>query len=161
MTQELLFSKYAEQYPLTVPQEAMENELQLLILEEKQSMQYEMLTGSAMNLSPQEELNEKLEAMQVEALRRAKETLVLREIMAAHPFPVSQEELEAEAAAIAQRQNTTVAELKRFSAKTSPCCKATCRNAKPSHGPVNRWRSKIKQNHRFSENNFQKAFYHE
>jgi len=28
MTQEMLFSKYAEQYPLTVPQEAVENELQ-------------------------------------------------------------------------------------------------------------------------------------
>ena len=35
MTQEMLFSKYAEQYPLTVPQEAVENELQLLILEPK------------------------------------------------------------------------------------------------------------------------------
>ena len=40
MTQEMLFSKYAEQYPLTVPQEAVENELQLLILEEKQRIQY-------------------------------------------------------------------------------------------------------------------------
>ena len=114
MTQELLFSKYAEQYPLTVPQEAVENELQLLILEEKQHMQYEMLTGSAMHLSPQEELNERLEALQAEALRRAKETLVLREIMAAQTFAVSQEELDDEAAAIARRQNTTVAELKRF-----------------------------------------------
>ena len=77
MTQEMLFSKYAEQYPLTVPQEAVENELQLLILEEKQRIQYETLTGFAVHLSPQEEL-------------------------------------EAEAAAIARRQNTTVAELKRF-----------------------------------------------
>ena len=106
MTQELLFSKYAEQYPLTVPQEAMENELQMLILEEKQCIQYEMLTGSAMHLSPQEELNEKMELLQAEALRRTKETLVLREIMAAQPFPVSQEELEAEAVAIARRQNS-------------------------------------------------------
>ena len=114
MTQELLFSKYAEQYPLTVPQEAVENELQLLILEEKQRIQYEMLTGSAMHLSPQEELNEQMDALQAEALRRAKEMLVLREIMEAQPFSVSQEELESEAAAIAWRQNTTVAELKRF-----------------------------------------------
>lgn len=114
MTQEPLFSKYAEQYPLTVPQEAIENELQLLILEEKQRMQYEMLIGSAMHLFPQEELNGKIEDLQAEALRRAKETLVLREIMAAQTFPVSQEELEAEAAAIAQRQKTTVIELKRF-----------------------------------------------
>lgn len=114
MTQELLFSKYAEQYPLTVPQEAIENELQLLILEEKQRMQYEMLTGSAMHLAPQEELNKKMKALQAEALRRAKETLVLREIMTAQTFAVSQEELEAEAAAIARRQNTTVAELRRF-----------------------------------------------
>ena len=40
--------------------------------------------------------------------------LVLREIMAAQTIPVTPEELEAEAAAIARRQNTTVAELKRF-----------------------------------------------
>ena len=59
MTQEMLFSKYAEQYPLTVPQEAVENELQLLILEEKQRIQYETLTGFAVHLSPQEELNKK------------------------------------------------------------------------------------------------------
>ena len=114
MTQELLFSKYAEQYPLTVPQEAAENELQLLILEEKQRIQYEMLTGSAMHLAPQEELNEKMEALQAEALRRAKEMLVLCEIMAAQAFPVSPEELEAEAESIALRQNTTIAELKQF-----------------------------------------------
>ena len=60
MTQEMLFSKYAEQYPLTVPQEAVENELQLLILEEKQRIQYETLTGFAVHLSPQEELNKKM-----------------------------------------------------------------------------------------------------
>ena len=75
MTQELLFSKYAEQYPLTVPQEAIENELQLLILEEKQRMQYEMLTGSAMHLAPQEELNGKLEALQAEAPMRSASTM--------------------------------------------------------------------------------------
>ena len=61
-----------------------------------------------------QELNKKMEALQAEALRRAKEMLVLREIMAAQTFPVTPEELEAEAAAIARRQNTTVAELKRF-----------------------------------------------
>ena len=94
MTQEMLFSKYAEQYPLTVPQEAVENELQLLILEEKQRIQYETLTGFAVHLSPQEELNKKMEELQAEALRRAKEMLVLREIMAAQTFPVTPEELE-------------------------------------------------------------------
>ena len=94
MTQEMLFSKYAEQYPLTVPQEAVENELQLLILEEKQRIQYETLTGFAVHLSPQEELNKKMEALQAEALRRAKEMLVLREIMAAQTIPVTPEELE-------------------------------------------------------------------
>ena len=61
-----------------------------------------------------QELNKKMEALQAEALRRAKEMLVLHEIMAAQTFPVTPEELEAEAAAIARRQNTTVAELKRF-----------------------------------------------
>ena len=90
----MLFSKYAEQYPLTVPQEAVENELQLLILEEKQRIQYETLTGFAVHLSPQEELNKKMEALQAEALRRAKEMLVLREIMAAQTIPVTPEELE-------------------------------------------------------------------
>ncbi len=114
MTQEILFSKYVEQYPLTVPQKAMEEELHMLILEEKQRMQYEMLTGEAMHLSPQDELNENMDALREEALRRAKEKLVLHEILAAHAFPVSEEELAEEAETIARRQKTTVADLKRF-----------------------------------------------
>lgn len=114
MTQEALFSQYAESYSLDVPQEAVDAEFHMLVLEEQQRIQYEMLTGRAAHLTPQAELAEKKGVLQAEAYRLAKESLVLREIMAAQTFTVSQEELEAEAAAIAQRQNTTVAELRRF-----------------------------------------------
>ena len=125
MTQEMLFSKYAEQYPLTVPQEAVENELQLLILEEKQRIQYETLTGFAVHLSPQEELNKKMEALQVEALRRAKEMLVLREIMAAQTFPVTPRSWKPKLRRSPDVRIQPSRNLSGFSAKTSPCCKAT------------------------------------
>ena len=125
MTQEMLFSKYAEQYPLTVPQEAVENELQLLILEEKQRIQYETLTGFAVHLSPQEELNKKMEALQAEALRRAKEMLVLREIMAAQTFPVTPRSWKPKLRRSPDVRIRPSRNLSGFSAKTSPCCKAT------------------------------------
>lgn len=84
-----------------------------------------------------------MEALQAEALRRAKEMLVLREIMAAQTFPVTPEELEAEAAAIARRQNTTVAELKRFLGEDLAMLQSDLKSAKPPPGPANRWPQRV------------------
>ena len=114
MTREQLFSQYAEQYPASVPEEAAEAELQVLVLQEKQRIQYEMLTGSAVYYDPRKELESKMDALKTEANRRAKETLVLKKIITEQSFTVTPEELETEAAAMAKRQQTTVDTVKRF-----------------------------------------------
>ncbi len=114
MTKEELFSQYVEQYPCVVPAQALEQELSLILLEEKQRMQYEMLTGTAMHLQPQMELDAQMDALREIAQHRAKESLVLDALLQAHDFSPSSQELLEQAQALAQRQNTTVAELKKF-----------------------------------------------
>lgn len=114
MTIEEAFSHFAAHYPLEVPPEAVEQELELLILEEKQRMQYETLTGAAMHLHPQLELEEAMDDLRRQAQCTAKEALVLRTLLAEQEFSLTPQELEAEAEALAQRRNTTVEELRRF-----------------------------------------------
>lgn len=114
MNPEILFAQYAAQCPIEIPPEAVDEELQKLVLEEKQRMQYETLTGAAIHLAPQQELDERMEVLQAEALCRARERLVLEKILREQPLPVTREDLEAEAEAIAQRQGTTVEALRRF-----------------------------------------------
>lgn len=114
MTKEALFSQYVDQYPCTVPAQALEQELSLILLEEKQRMQYEMLTGAAMHLHPQMELDAQMDELREIAQRRAKESLVLDALLQSHDFSPSSQELLEQAQALAQRQNTTVAELRQF-----------------------------------------------
>lgn len=108
------FSRFAACYPLEVPPEVVDRELELLILEEKQRMQYETLTGAAMHLQPQAELDERMDDLRHRAQCAAKEALVLRSLLTEHQFTVTPQELEAEAEALAHRQHTTVDELRRF-----------------------------------------------
>lgn len=117
MTQEQLFSQFAANYPLEVPQNAWDAQLDRLILEEKQRMQYETLTGTFIHLQPHVELAEQMEYLRAQALVQAKEQLVLQAILREQAFTITQQELEAEAAAMAQRQNTTVDSIRRFFGK--------------------------------------------
>lgn len=114
MTTEERFSRFAAQYPLVVPPDAVQQELDLLILEEKQRMQYEMLTGTAMHLQPQLELEDRMDDLRHQALDTAREALVLQALLAEHTFTITPQELEAGAEALARRQNTTADELRRF-----------------------------------------------
>lgn len=114
MTDVQKFHRFVEAYPMEVPPAAVEERLKLLVMEEKQRMQYERLTGKDMHLYAQQELAEQMESLEKEAFRAAKESLVLKRLVEEHDFQVSEEELAGEAAAIAARQNTTVEELRRF-----------------------------------------------
>lgn len=117
MTQEQLFSKYAADYPLEVPQDAWDAQLDLLLLEKKQQMQYEMLTGTAIHLQPQAELAAQMDCLRAQAFVQAKEQLVLQAILREQSFTITPQELEEEAAAMAQRQHTTVESIRRFFGK--------------------------------------------
>lgn len=105
---------YVAAYPLEVPQERVDNELQLLLADMRHRMQYDTLTSGALHLNPYAELEEQMEELKAAALHEAKSDLVMRELLAHQEFPITREELEAEAEAMAQRQDTTVELIKRF-----------------------------------------------
>lgn len=106
--------KYVEAYPIEVPQEQVDNELQFLLLDMRHRMQYDTLTTGALHLNPYGELEEQMDDMKAAALHEAKSDLVIKDLLARHEFPITREELEAEAVAMAQRQDTTVELIKRF-----------------------------------------------
>ena len=87
MNPEILFAQYAAQCPIEIPPEAVDEELQELVLEEKQRMQYETLTGAAIHLAPQQELDERMEVLQAEALCRRESVLCWKKFCGNSPFP--------------------------------------------------------------------------
>ena len=114
MDREEAFRRYVEQCDIEVPAEKLENELNYIRLEMRHRMQYDTLTTGALHLFPQAELAEREAELRGAALYEAKSELVMKKLLAElHPV-VAPEELAAEAEAMAVRQNTTVAMLKRF-----------------------------------------------
>lgn len=114
MTREYAWEKYVQAYDIEVPQDLVENELQYMILEYKHRMQYDTLATGAMHFFTQEELEAQAEELQEAAYLAAKSDLVMKVILAQQNFPVTREELEAEAEAMARRQETTVEMIKGF-----------------------------------------------
>ena len=78
-------------------------------------MQYAVFTtGRDARLPTAEEQEAQREELRDEAYLAVKEELVLAELLARHDFPVSREELEAEAEAVARRQDVTVEMVRGF-----------------------------------------------
>ena len=111
---EAVWRRFVFDYDIDVPEEAIQNELAFVELSLRHGMQYDRLTGGDMHLFPGRELAEQEDEMRQAALFEAKEPRVLKAIIAAQGFQVTPEELLAEAEAVAQRQRSTVDELKRF-----------------------------------------------
>lgn len=105
---------FVDAYDIDVPESAIENELQYLTLQMKHNMQYDRLTGGDFHLFPNQELQEQEESLRAAAIFEAKEPRVLKDIIAKQAITATREELEAEAQAVAMRQNTTVEALKQF-----------------------------------------------
>ena len=108
MTREGAWSAFVEDYDITVPDERVEEELRVMLMALSHQMQYAVFTtGRDARLPTAEEQEEQLEELRDEAYLAVKEELVLAELLARHDFPVSREELEAEAEAVARRQDVT------------------------------------------------------
>ncbi len=114
MTREQAWKRFVEDYEIQVPESKIQNEMNLIRMDLRHRMQYEMLTGAEMHLFPEMELDQKMEEIRELAVFEVKSQLVMKAILAQQDFPVTQEDLEAEAAAMAQRQNTTVELIKGF-----------------------------------------------
>ena len=113
-TREQQWRDFVASYDIEVPEQAVQDELEYIELGLRQGMMYDRLTGSAPHLFPQRELAEQAEELRAAALFEAKEPLVLKRIIAEQGLTASRAELEAEAAAMAERENSTVEMVKRF-----------------------------------------------
>lgn len=113
-SREEIWRQYVETYELDVPEELVENELQYIIAEMRHRMQYDTFTGGQPHLFVEMELEQRMDDMRAAALYEAKSDLVMKELLNRHGFTATKEELEAEAAAMAERQRATVDMIKDF-----------------------------------------------
>ena len=101
-------------YDIEVPDYAIQREIDYIELQMRHNMQYDTLSGGGSHMFPDQELEQQRDQIRAAALFEAKEPLVLKDLIAKQGFTVTDEELEAEAEAMAKRQGSTVEQLKRF-----------------------------------------------
>lgn len=111
---EVKWRAYVAAYDIDVPEERIEQEYQLVRADMKHRMMYAQMSGGETHLFPDMELAEQEDEILAAAVFEAKEPLVLRDLAKKLDVTVSPEELLAEAEAMAERQGTTVEEIKRF-----------------------------------------------
>ncbi len=114
MNREDTWKAYVESCEMEVPQDRLEAEIHMIRMDLMHRMRYDTLSGGPIHPFPEWELEQQKDAIHAAALFEIKSDLVMRELMNRLDITVTREELEAEAEAMAQRQNTTVAEIKRF-----------------------------------------------
>ena len=113
-TRDGLWREFVDNYEIDVPESAIENELEYIKLDMKHRMQYDQMSGGGMHLFPQMELAEQEAELRGAAVFEAKAPRVLKEIIAQQGITTTQDELEAEAQAIAEREGSTIEMVKRF-----------------------------------------------
>lgn len=114
MTREEKWTQYIEQFQVDIPESRIENEMNLIRMERRHQMQYDMLTGSQMHLMPEMELDEQMEEIRQTAIYEIKAEFAIKDILDHHNFTISRDDLEEEAKALACRQNTSLAMIKDF-----------------------------------------------
>jgi trigger factor len=103
-----IINKVLEANDIEVPQDLMDNEVSMMILEMNHRMKYEGLaTGIEIALTPDEKAD-RLKSIKEEAFKLVKTRLVLKGIIEAENIELSREELQEEANAIAVRQQMPI-----------------------------------------------------
>ncbi|MBQ4650118.1 MAG: hypothetical protein IJB73_05395 [Firmicutes bacterium] len=106
---------FVKTYDIEVPQEKVAEEYNYMCLALKQQLHYQTMGSSGlMPWQVKEEVEQRQEELMEAAYYEIKYDLVMKDIIEKQEFEVTKEELEAEAAAMAQRQNTTVELIKSF-----------------------------------------------
>ena len=114
MTRDEAWEAYVRDFEIEVPEERVEEELELIIMDMKHRMQYAALTGEGYHPFPQMEIEQQQEELRQTAYNEVKSELVMAKLLREHEFAVTREELEAEGAALAERQGTTIEQVKSF-----------------------------------------------
>lgn len=106
--------RYVLAYDIKVSQEDVEEELYLIRADMKHRMMYEQMSGGVAHPFPEMELEEQADELMEAAIFEVKEPLVLKDLTKKLDVQVTPEELLAEGQAIAERQGSTLDEVKRF-----------------------------------------------
>ncbi len=114
MTREDKWKQYVEAYDIKVPEANVENEISLIWMDLRHRMLYDSMAGLGPHLFPEMEMEEKNEEIRTAAVIEVKSELVMKELLGTLNITVSRDELEAEAEAMAKRQNTTIEMVKSF-----------------------------------------------
>lgn len=93
---------------IEVPQSKVDNEVNGMVQELYQQLRYDSLSTGDPHFFIHEEVEAQMDSIRDEAYRQVKTELILKEIIKAERLKVTQEELEAEAYAMSQRQQIPV-----------------------------------------------------
>lgn len=111
---EAAWRKFVADFKVDVPESAIEDELAYIKLDMRHRMRYDAMSGGPAHPFPERELAEQDAELRAAAAFEAKAPLVLRAIIEGRRLTATRDELEAEAAAIAEREGSTVDMVKRF-----------------------------------------------
>lgn len=114
MTRDDKIRTFVEAYDIEVPADRVENELNYIKTQLRHGMQYDTMTGGSPHLFPAAELEAQRTELERLAFFEVKQELVIKDVIAKKDFVVTKEELEAEAEAMARRQNCTVEMIRGF-----------------------------------------------
>ena len=106
--------QYVLGYDIDGPQDAVDREAEIIRLDLMHRMQYSRLSGGEAHLFPKFELESQQGDIIEAATFEAKEPIVLRDLVKRLGLTVSRGELEDEAIALAQREGTSLEDVKRF-----------------------------------------------
>lgn len=111
---EAVLDRLLEANDIEVPQNLVDDEVNLMILELQHRVKYESLTTGRITRFTQDDLAKQMEEFKEEAFKLVKTRLMLKGIIEAEGFTVTKDELEQEAKAIAVRQQMPVEMVKDF-----------------------------------------------
>ncbi len=116
ISREGAIKNFIERYQITVPQEAVEEEYNLVLMDVRHKMTYSSMAGGP-HLNPLEQraaIMDMQEELKQIAYYNVKEDLVMKELLEKGDFAVSKEEIQHYAEDMARKQNTTMEMIKRF-----------------------------------------------
>ncbi len=112
-----IIDKVLEANNIEVPQDLVDDEITMMILELNHKTKYESLASGRYIAFTQDDMADRMEKFKEEAFKLVKTRLVFKGIIEAENFEVTKEELEEEAKAISVRQQMPIEMVKDFLGK--------------------------------------------
>ena len=107
-TEDALLEAVLRTHDVEVPQDLVDDEVRMMVLELNHRLKYESLTSGRYAGLTQAEMADRMEEFRKEAFKLVKTRLVLKRIIEAEHLEVTREELEEEARAISIRQQMPI-----------------------------------------------------